>query len=273
MKKLIKQTGVTLVALVITVIVLIILAGISMNTLMGDNGIITKTKQAKENTLLAQEEETKQLNQLYEQLNNMENGNIDTGDSEAVEKLLNFKKVIATAVTNEGVVTQETDTAEVMASNIGKILQERTKGATATTGDIIEGKTAWGNGEEIIGTAKSNEAKYIGTYGCSFNSSSKITNLERGTYAYVSWASTRSNNTTKQNVQFKKSINSTEGKITIQARWNPNDSGAGPDWYGVETERGIIEIYNEINTITLSLTKAYEGGGCNHCEFILYKLY
>ena len=38
--------GITLIALVITIIVLIILAGISINLLMGDNGIITKAQDA-----------------------------------------------------------------------------------------------------------------------------------------------------------------------------------------------------------------------------------
>ena len=40
------NSGITLIALVITIIVLIILAGISMNLLMGDNGIIKKAQQA-----------------------------------------------------------------------------------------------------------------------------------------------------------------------------------------------------------------------------------
>ena len=39
-----------------------------MNMLVGDNGIITKAQQAKENTILAQGEEQKQLNSLYEAL-------------------------------------------------------------------------------------------------------------------------------------------------------------------------------------------------------------
>lgn len=154
-----KETGITLVSLVVTIIILIILAGISINTLVGDNGIITKAQQAKENTLLAQEEEAKQLNQLYSQLNSI-GGNTGDIDGDAVDKLLNFKKVIATAITNEGVSTQETDSAETMASNIGKIVQERTKDATATADNISEGKTAWVNGQKITGNGKDiNDAK------------------------------------------------------------------------------------------------------------------
>lgn len=43
-----KQKGITLIALVVTIVVLLILAGVSINLLLGDNGIITKAKGAKE---------------------------------------------------------------------------------------------------------------------------------------------------------------------------------------------------------------------------------
>ena len=41
-----KETGITLIALVVTIIVLIILAGVSINMLVGENGIITKAQEA-----------------------------------------------------------------------------------------------------------------------------------------------------------------------------------------------------------------------------------
>ena len=41
-----KMKGITLVALVVTVVVLLILAGVSLNLVLGDNGIITKAKEA-----------------------------------------------------------------------------------------------------------------------------------------------------------------------------------------------------------------------------------
>ncbi len=40
MEKILKEKGVTLIALVITIIVLLILAGVSIATLTGDNGIL-----------------------------------------------------------------------------------------------------------------------------------------------------------------------------------------------------------------------------------------
>lgn len=39
-----KEKGITLIALVITILVLLILAGVSIQTLSGNNGIISKAK-------------------------------------------------------------------------------------------------------------------------------------------------------------------------------------------------------------------------------------
>ena len=52
-----KQQGITLVALVITIIVLLILAGITIGTLSGDNGILNNTGKAKEDTEISNEKE------------------------------------------------------------------------------------------------------------------------------------------------------------------------------------------------------------------------
>lgn len=42
-----KERGITLVALVVTIVVLLILAGVSISLVLGNNGLITKTKEAK----------------------------------------------------------------------------------------------------------------------------------------------------------------------------------------------------------------------------------
>ena len=57
MKNFRKNQGITLIALVITVIVLLILAGVTIATLTGDNGILTRTSESKEKTEEAQEKE------------------------------------------------------------------------------------------------------------------------------------------------------------------------------------------------------------------------
>ena len=57
MKRNEKEKGITLLALVITVIVLLILAGITIGTITGDNGIIRNAQNAKEDTEIANEKE------------------------------------------------------------------------------------------------------------------------------------------------------------------------------------------------------------------------
>ena len=56
-----KNKGITLIALVITVIVLLILAGVSIAMLTGENGILNQAKKAKEETEIASEEEKVKL--------------------------------------------------------------------------------------------------------------------------------------------------------------------------------------------------------------------
>ena len=56
-----KQTGITLIALVITIIVLLILAGVSIATLTGNNGILTQANTAKESNNSATAKEKVQL--------------------------------------------------------------------------------------------------------------------------------------------------------------------------------------------------------------------
>lgn len=52
-----KNKGITLIALVVTIIVLMILAGVSMSVLQGDNGIIKQAQSAKTETKKSDEKE------------------------------------------------------------------------------------------------------------------------------------------------------------------------------------------------------------------------
>ena len=65
-----KQKGITLIALVITIIVLLILAGVSIATLTGENGILTRANEAKEATEQAEQDELAMLNDLNNLMGN-----------------------------------------------------------------------------------------------------------------------------------------------------------------------------------------------------------
>ena len=65
MKKINKNTGITLIALVVTIIVLLILAGVSIGMLTGQNGILNRASEAKEKTEDTQKDEDEKM-QGYE---------------------------------------------------------------------------------------------------------------------------------------------------------------------------------------------------------------
>ena len=61
-----RESGITLVSLVITIIVLIIIAGITINMTVGENGILNKAKDTKKNTENFMEGEEQDINELYD---------------------------------------------------------------------------------------------------------------------------------------------------------------------------------------------------------------
>ena len=58
MRKMLKnKNGITLIALVVTIVVLLILAGVTLNLVLDNNGIIQKSKEARSETIFADEKE------------------------------------------------------------------------------------------------------------------------------------------------------------------------------------------------------------------------
>lgn len=85
MNKIKSTKGITLISLVVTIIILLILAGVTIATLMGDNGLINKAKDAKIKTEIAGIKEEIQTDILGKQAEN--NGNIsDDSLKEILEK-------------------------------------------------------------------------------------------------------------------------------------------------------------------------------------------
>ena len=137
--KLINNTnnGITLIALVITIIVLLILAGVTIATLMGDNGILTKANDAKEQTEIAEVKERAQLDiasWVADKMQNGEDATVNTPD--LVRNILNTANPDADnryykEVTDEGVVTPN--------DYIVPISELYTNGTGTGTGDVEAG--------------------------------------------------------------------------------------------------------------------------------------
>lgn len=85
-----KERGITLIALVVTIIVLIILAGVSINLIFGNFGVVTKAKEAKNKMEAAQYEEELKMCVLELQADEATNGtefSMETIRKKLVEKV------------------------------------------------------------------------------------------------------------------------------------------------------------------------------------------
>ena len=71
--------GITLVALVVTIVVLLILAGVSINLVLGNNGIIAKAKDAETKSAEASQNDLKGMNGLVSEMEGALAGNGSTG--------------------------------------------------------------------------------------------------------------------------------------------------------------------------------------------------
>ena len=84
------KKGITLVALVVTIVVLLILAGVSINLVLGNNGIIARAKDAETKSAEASENDLKGMNSLIEQMESTLNGgSSDNKEDDGLGKLVN----------------------------------------------------------------------------------------------------------------------------------------------------------------------------------------
>ena len=97
------QKGITLIALVITIIVLLILAGVSIAMLTGSNGVLTRANEAKNDTAEAEvvERINMELNAIYA---DVLTGGI-TFDQDYVDEVNDNLAGKANAVINSGTIT------------------------------------------------------------------------------------------------------------------------------------------------------------------------
>ena len=98
-----QENGITILALVITIIVLLILAGITISAITGDNGIIRNAGQAKEETEIANEKEIVEK-ATVQAMGNNKYGNIE--ESELQSEL-----------------DKETDEGKTKATDIGDVIK------------------------------------------------------------------------------------------------------------------------------------------------------
>ena len=75
-----QERGITLVALVVTIVVLLILAGISLNLVLGQNGIISRAQDARNQTTEGQVNTEKAVNALTDEMEDLISENDNSGN-------------------------------------------------------------------------------------------------------------------------------------------------------------------------------------------------
>ena len=116
LKKYKSENGITLIALVVTIIVLIILAGVSINLVLGDNGIITKAKEAAVGTRIESYKEQIDLLKL-----NLE---IEKGSSLTIDDLI--KEINEKEILKGGKIEKDDNVTAIVTTKEGDTFRART---------------------------------------------------------------------------------------------------------------------------------------------------
>ena len=88
-----KERGITLIALVVTIIVLFILAGVSINMLVGDNGIIPQTQTGKTQTEQATLKEKLDMIALERELNVSLSSTVEEDETDVFLEMMGDKEI------------------------------------------------------------------------------------------------------------------------------------------------------------------------------------
>lgn len=145
-----KNGGITLIALVITIIVLLILAGVSIAMLSGDNGILNRAGTASAKNELGAANDAVSLfvsdkvAEYYEKsyVTNEINGSSKTLDAYLVEQVTEAN--LATAIDNKDIPEKniKVTKSETAVTKIEMTITNN-KGTFKSTGTVTNGKISW----------------------------------------------------------------------------------------------------------------------------------
>ena len=265
------ETGITLITLIITVIVLLILAGITISNLTGDNGIIKKAEEARNETEIAQGKEELQGKYMENYVNKLEKVTIDEFLEYLEEDGINTKtengknyaevegKIYEIKEENGQIQIEYIERGEITAPKITniEIIEETEDSITIkTTAVRVEGGTYY----YYIGTDENSLTVAEGQ-----NETGEYTfeGLEQGNTYYikvevenskgektsktikVEFGEKEEEDTTKPNLSVEV-INTTSKQIEIKAKATDEESGIDPKaeykYYISETQEGLTAV-------------------------------
>ena len=169
-----KQKGITLIALVITVIVLLILAAVTINALSGDNGILKRATEAKQKTRRADALEKIQVAVMTATANGVGEVNPDDLKAELEKAGATVKTTgkLPWEVTLDGYMFRINENLSIdEISGVGiskkelKLLNGASETLTATVTEGVTGTIKWESSNPSVATVENGKVTAVGTSG------------------------------------------------------------------------------------------------------------
>ena len=169
-----KQKGITLIALVITVIVLLILAAVTINALSGDNGILKRATEAKQKTRRADALEKIRLAVMTATTNGVGEANLDDLKAELEKAGATVKTTgeLPWEVTLDGYMFRINENLSIdEISGVGiskkelKLLNGESETLTATVTEGVTGTIKWESSNPNVATVENGKVTAVGTSG------------------------------------------------------------------------------------------------------------
>ena len=169
-----KQKGITLIALVITIIVLLILAAVTISALSGDNGILKRATEAKQKTGRADALEKIRLAVMTATTNGVGEANLDDLKAELEKAGATVKTTgeLPWEVTLDGYMFRINENLSIdEISGVGiskkelKLLNGASETLTATVTEGVTGTIKWESSNPSVATVENGKVTAVGTSG------------------------------------------------------------------------------------------------------------
>ena len=201
-----KQKGITLIALVITIIVLLILAGVTIAMVVGDNGILSRSREAKDTTNIKkiQEEVDLEAADLVAEYHTKDSGEVTGSAGDYVAAQIDGKTINGIEIDADG--AEMTITAE--------------KDGVRTTGTIeANGHINWDDNNSTVAGGGSGSEEQGGSGSGGTPATSTITTTDYGKYVDIGVDINGDSNTTND---FRVFLNDGSNVYLIAADYIPN---------------------------------------------------
>ena len=169
--------GITLVALVVTIIVLLILAGVAISLSIGEDGIFKRAKEGAETYQNASENEKVELDKVSNYINNYLKENNKEDEEEEEEIVLDVEEAIKSGtIYKENTVIYDKYSNPVKVPKGFKLAQD--SGTDVTKGIVIEDANA---GDEI---SKGNQYVWVPLGNIKYNENGDVKTINLGRYSF-----------------------------------------------------------------------------------------